>query len=168
MSKLFNSLLKPPAVAAIAAAAALAVPAATRAGGPTITYDNDTTPQTIVDWGDCPSFQIDATFMAQRRNEDFYDDQGNLVLERRHVDFSGTLYNAAEPSHALTYEGHFTRTLDVGGQRLTITGLMAHVIVPGSGPVLLAAGELSIDFADGGVVTHGPDGDLTALCAALG
>jgi hypothetical protein len=28
--------------------------------------------------------------MAQRRNEDFLDAQGNLVLERRHVDFTGT------------------------------------------------------------------------------
>jgi hypothetical protein len=167
MLLLFNSWKKLAAVVAVAAAGALAGPAATLASGPVITYDNDTTPLTIEDWGDCPGFQINATFMAQRRNEDFLDAQGNLILERRHVDFTGTLYNAAEPSHALDYEGHFTRTLNLSQGRLTINGLMAHVIVPGSGAILLAAGDLSVDLDSGDVVRHGPDGDLDALCAAL-
>ena len=152
----------------IATAVTLGVaPALASASGPVITFDNDTAPQTIIDWGDCHGFRIDATFMAQRRNENFLDAQGNLILQRRHVDFSGTLYNAANPSHALPYAGHFTRTLDIAASTLTFNGLLAHVIVPGSGVMLLAAGDLSIDLASGDVVTHGPNGDLTALCAAL-
>jgi hypothetical protein len=153
----------------IAAAVALGVaPASASASGPVITFDNDTTPQSITDWADCPSFRIDATFMAQRRNENFMDANGNLILQRRHVDFTGTLYNAANPSRALPYEGHFTRIEDVAASTLTFDGLLSRVTLPGSGVIFLSAGvELNND-ANGDVVTHGPDGDLTALCAALG
>jgi hypothetical protein len=152
-------------LAATVAVAALAVPAAALADGPVIWFNNDTTPQTIEEWGDCPTFTIDATFQAQRRNEDFYDAAGNLILERRHVDFTGTLYNASTPARAVPYEGHFTLTIDFTTNTLTFTGLLTHAIVPGSGVINLTAGITHITPTD--VIEHGPSGDLTQLCAAL-
>ena len=153
-------------LAATAAAAALIVPAASRAAGPVIWTNDDQTPQSIVDWGDCPTFTIDSTFMAQRRNEDFYDDQGNLVFERRHIDFTGSLYNESNPLGALPYEGHFTLTFDFTNGTVTNRGLVTHVIVPGSGVINLTAGSATFTPTD--AIVHGPNGDLTELCAALG
>lgn len=153
------------ALVAVAASAALAVPAASRAAGPVISSNDDTTPQTIQEWGDCPTFTIDATYMAQRRNEDFYDAQGNLVFERRHIDFTGTLYNESNPLAAVPYEGHFTLTFDFTTGTVTNKGLVTHVIVPGSGVINLAAGSATFTPTD--AIVHGPDGDLTQLCAAL-
>lgn len=152
------------AVAAVALGALVAAGAAS-ASGPVISENNDTTPQSIIEWGDCPGFIIDATFMADRRNEDFYDSQGNLVLERRHVSFTGTLYNDSDPSRSLPYSGDFTRTFDFVNGTFTQTGLGTHVIVPGAGVINLSAG-LFLATPDS-VVQHGPDGDLTQLCAAL-
>jgi hypothetical protein len=152
------------AVAATIAVAALTVPAAALSSGPVISYNNDTTPQTIEEWADCPTFTVDATFMAQRRNEDFYDAAGNLTLERRHVDFTGTLYNRSNPAGALPYEGHFTLTFDFTANTLTLTGLVTHVIVPGSGVINLTTGITIYTPTD--VIEHGPSGDLTELCAA--
>jgi len=154
-------------IGALAATLALAMAVVARAGAPVITNDNDTTPQAIDEWGDCSTFQINATFMARRRNEDFFDAAGNLVLERRHVNFSGALYNASDPTHAATYEGHFTRTLNPVSGTLTITGLMGNVILPGGRIIPLGAGSLTIDFATGDVLSHGRSADLTALCSAL-
>ena len=153
-------------LAATFAIAALTVPAAALADGPVISHNNDATPQTIQEWGDCPTFTIDATFMAQRRNEDFYDPQGNLVFERRHIDFTGTLYNESSPLRAVPYEGHFTLTFDFTTGTVTNKGLVTHVIVPGSGVINLTAGSATFTPTD--AIVHGPDGDLTQLCAALG
>lgn len=153
-------------VLAVVVIAGLAIPAASIASGPVISENNDTTPQFIEQWGDCPGFTIDATYMADRRNEDFYDAQGNLVLERRHVQFSGVLYNESDPSRSLTYTGDFTLTFDDVANTLTVTGLNDHVIVPGQGVVHLTAG-LTVMYPDGGVVEHGPNGDVTKLCTAL-
>jgi hypothetical protein len=146
---------------------ALALVASAAAAGPVITFDNDATPQTIIDWGDCPGFQIDATFMAQRRNETFYDAGGDPLLQRRHVQFTGTLYNGDEPSKNVVYSGDFTRTFDFTTSTLTITGLSAHVLMRGAGVILLSAGEVTVDLGSGEVVTRGPSGDLTRLCANL-
>ena len=150
---------------ATVAIAWLAVPAASLASGPVVWENDDTSPQTIIEWADCPTFTIDATFMAQRRNEDFYDAQGNLALERRHVDFTGTLYNESEPARVVPYEGHFTLTFDFAANSLTLTGLNTHVIVPGSGVINLTAGIT--EFTPTDAIEHGPNGDLTELCAAL-
>lgn len=152
------------ALAAVAIAA-LVVPATSLAKGPVIWQNNDTTPQSITEWGDCPSYMIDATYMANRRNEDFYDANGNLVLERRHIDYSGVLYNDSDPSKSLPYEGHFDLILDFVAGTVKNTGLVGHVIVPGQGVINLTAGLFYAgpDF----VIQHGPNGDLTQLCAAL-
>jgi hypothetical protein len=155
-------------IPALVAAVALATPFAARAGGPVISYDNDPTAQSIDDWGDCAGFQIDATFMADRRNEDFLDTDGNLVLERRHVSFTGTLYNHDRPSNSVTYTGDFTLTLDVGAGTLKFSGLRMRVVVPGSGVIGLDAGLAVIGLGTGEVVKHGPNGDLTRICAVLG
>lgn len=155
-------------VIALATLVASAFAATATASGPVITFNNDTSPQTIIEWGDCPTFQIDALFMAQRRNETFYDQAGDPVLQRRHVSFTGTLYNATDPSKSVTYAGDFTRTLDYATGIVRITGLNEHVVLPGQGPVLLGAGELEIDLTSGDtVVSRGPDGDLAAVCGAL-
>jgi hypothetical protein len=146
---------------------ALALASSATAAGPVITFNNDPGPRTIVDWGDCPTFQINATFMAQRRNETFYDNAGNPVLQRRHVSYTGTLYNPATPRNSVTYSGDFTRTTDYTTNTLTITGLSAHVVLPHQGVVLLGAGQLTVDLVSGDTVSHGPTGDLTQLCSVL-
>ena len=162
------SLLSSPrsllAVATVAMGALL-IPAASVASGPVISQNNDTTPQTIIEWGDCPGFMIDATYMANRQNEDFYDSQGNLVLERRHVSYTGVLYNDSNPSKSLPYSGTFILTLDFVAQTVKNSGLVDHVIVPGQGVINLTAGL----FLAGPnfVVEHGPSGNVTQLCTAL-
>lgn len=152
---------------ALVVLAAIAAVGTASASGPVITFADDPAPVPIADWGDCPTFQIDALFMANRRNETFYDSQGNPTLQRRHVSFTGTLYNASNPAHSVTYSGDFTRTLDYTTNILTITGLNSRVVLPGSGVVFLAAGDVQIDRTTGDTVTHGPDGDMAQLCAAL-
>ena len=144
---------------------ALVTAAASTAGGPVITENNDTTPQTIIEWADCPTYVIDATYMANRRNEDFYDSQGNLVLERRHISYTGMLYNESDPSKSLPYEGDFILTFDFVAGTVKNSGLVGHVTVPGQGVINLTAGL----FLAGPnyVVEHGPNGDVTQLCAAL-
>lgn len=148
--------------------ATMLVAATASAGGPVITFANDPSPRTITDWGDCPTFQIDASFMANRRNETFYDADGNPVLQRRHVSFTGTLYNAGDPAKSVAYSGDFTRTFDYATGIARFTGLKAHVIVPGQGVVMLGAGLSAIDTGSGDIVlSRGPSGDLTQLCATL-
>lgn len=139
------------------------------AGGPVITFANDPSPVHLSDVNDCAGFQVDALFMAQRRNETFYDAAGNPVLQRRHVSFTGTLYNVTDPSKSVTYSGDFNRTRDYAANTVQITGLNTHVIVPGSGVVFHVSGTFVIDLESGDtLVEHGPDGsDVTQLCAAL-
>ena len=161
---LFSSPRSFLAVAAVAIAS-LAAPAASFATGPVISRHDDTTPQTIEEWGDCPTFTIDATYMANRRNEDFYDAEGNLVLERRHIDFSGVLYNHDNPNRSVPYEGDFTLTFDFSAGTVSNTGLVTHVVVPGEGVINLTAGFFL--GTETGFIQHGPSGDLTQLCAAL-
>jgi hypothetical protein len=153
------------ALAAIAIAA-LVIPTAALAKGPVISENNDTTPQTITEWADCPTYTIDATYMADRRNQDYYDANGNLVLERRHIDFSGVLYNDSDPSKSVPYAGHFDLVFDFVAGTVANTGLVTHVIVPGQGVINLTAGLFlgGPDF----VVEHGPSGDVTQLCTYLG
>ena len=145
--------------------ASLVIPAASVAKGPVISENDDTTPQSILEWGDCPTFIVDATYMADRRNEDFSDAQGNLVLERRHVSYTGVLYNDSNPSKSLPYSGDFTLTFDFIAGTVKNSGLVDHVIVPGQGVINVTAGLFLAgpDFT----VEHGPSGDLTKLCAAL-
>jgi hypothetical protein len=138
---------------------------AANASGPVITFNNDPAPRSVDDWADCAGFQIDATFMAQRRNETFYDSSGQPVLQRRHVQFTGTLFNAAAPSKSVTYTGDFTRTFDFTTGDLTLNGLDSHAVVPGGGVIELNAGDTVVSATD--VVFHGPDGDVTELCNAL-
>lgn len=151
-------------VAAIAVLAGVLATAA-NASGPVITLNNDPAPLSITGWADCVGFQIDATFMAQRRNETFYDSNGQPVLQRRHVQFTGTLYNAAAPSKSVTYTGDFTRTFNFATGQLSLNGLDSHVVVPGGGVIELNAGDTVVSATD--VVVHGPDGDVTELCSAL-
>ena len=162
------SLLSSPrtllAVAAVAIGALL-VPVVSSASGPVITERDDTTPQSIIEWADCPGFVIDATYMADRRSESWYDAQGNLLLERRHISYSGTLYNDTDPSKALPYEGHFDLIFDNVAGTVRNTGLVGHVIVPGQGVINATAGLFV--GTDSGFVQHGPNGDVTQLCAAL-
>ena len=152
------------ALAAVAIGA-LVLPAASLAKGPVIWQNNDTTPQTITEWGDCPTYTIDATYMANRLNQDYYDANGNLVLERRHIEYSGVLYNDSDPSKSVPYEGHFDLIFDFVAGTVKNTGLVGHVIVPGQGVINLTAGLFFAgpDF----VVEHGPNGDMTQLCSYL-
>ena len=87
------------------------------------------------------SFNTLATFTVTRHYIQFYDDNGNLVKEIRHVDFTGTLYRTDDLSKTIPYAGNWTRTLDVAANTAVSTGLFRYSHPDGSGMVSLDAGR---------------------------
>jgi len=87
------------------------------------------------------SFNTLATFTVTRHYIQFYDDNGNLVKEIRHIDFTGTLYRSDDLSKTIPYAGNWTRTLDVAANTVTSTGLFRYSHPDGSGMVALDPGR---------------------------
>jgi hypothetical protein len=87
------------------------------------------------------SFDTLATFTVTRHFIQFYDDNGNLVKEIRHIDFAGTLYRSDDLSKTIPYAGNWTRTIDVAANTVTSTGLFRYSHPDGSGMVALDAGR---------------------------
>ncbi len=74
-----------------------------------------------------------------RRSITTLDQHANVVLERRHVNFTGTLRNSLTGT-TLPYTGHFTRIFEPATGRLTFVGLVRRTTVPGIGTIELDAG----------------------------
>jgi hypothetical protein len=92
----------------------------------------------------CGTFNV--TFIAHinAHFEQFFSDSGQLVLERRHVQFTGTLTNATSAA-SVPYEGNFIRTLDVLANTLTLEGLINMTALPDEGVVAMAAGRNEVN-----------------------
>ncbi len=93
---------------------------------------------------------FDVLFSAtiKRRSITTLDEAGNVILERRHVDFTGTLKNSMTGT-TLPYTGHFTRVFEPATGRLTFIGLRRRTTVPGIGTIELDAGISVIDDPTG-------------------
>ncbi|MEO6456836.1 MAG: hypothetical protein ABIO92_00970 [Chloroflexia bacterium] len=93
----------------------------------------------------CPSFNVLVTFTVERRNITFYEN-GSPVLQRRHINFEGTLYNAVT-GYSVPYDGTWTRTQDFVENTVTYTGKRFQVQIPGQGVLALEVGRLVLDFS---------------------
>ena len=89
----------------------------------------------VANWGDivCNGFTINFTFRADTHSDQTYDAAGNVVLEMRHVVFTGTLSNSTNPAKVVPYAGNFLRTMDYkANNTLTFSGLLSTVGSPGA------------------------------------
>ena len=127
---------------------ALILAASASAGGPahvSVTI-NQTTP--VNNFSCTPfgySFDVVSTFTVTRDSQLFYDDNGNLTKEIRHVDFTGTLYRSDDLSATIPYAGRWQRTLDVAANTVTNTGLTRYSHPDGSGMVSYDPGRTVLD-----------------------
>ena len=93
-------------------------------------------------------FEVLYSATINRRSITTLDEAGNVILERRHVDFAGTLKNSMT-GRTLPYTGHFTRVFEPATGRLTFIGLVRRTTVPGIGTIELDAGISVIDDPTG-------------------
>jgi hypothetical protein len=91
------------------------------------------------------AWDVLSTFTVTRRSTLFYDSDGNLAKEIRHVDFTGTLYRSDNLSATIPYAGTWNRTLDVAANTVTNTGLMRYSHPDGSGMVSMDPGRTVFD-----------------------
>lgn len=118
----------------------------------------------------CATLILNATI--ERHFTVFYDAQGTLVRQLRHVAFTGSITNATTGNVA-PYQGHFNLVFDYADGTLTRTGDFDRVVVPGSGVLTFAAGTqvTAGEFVDSEVLFQSTRGDLAAffadVCAAL-
>jgi hypothetical protein len=130
----------------------------------TVCHWTETSGGPISDWQDCPTFTIDATYVATRQYTVFYDASGNPTRELRHISYTGILTNRTTGS-SVPYVGDFNREFDYTTGVLRITGLETRIPLPGGGSMVLGAGYSLID-ANGDVVSHGPS-NSALLCSVL-
>jgi hypothetical protein len=121
----------------VALSVPLVLAAGAAAAAPVITYTTDQIAQPIPFGINCGSFKVLVTLDAEGTNINFLDDANQLVKQIRHVQFTGTLYNSADLSKSVPYEGDFTRTWDGVANTTTFTGVHFRVLVPGQGVLAL-------------------------------
>jgi hypothetical protein len=161
------------ALLVITTVAALAATSAASADGPV--FQTQTASAANVPWGPrCGSEPILASFTVTRRIQSYYDD-GQLVLQRRHVTGAGTI-TLASTGTSLPYEVDFTITTDVASRTATIAGQQAHVLLPGGGIVFQNSGRLIQNIAtlppaildEAGPHDYFDPNGTERVCAALG
>ena len=146
-------------------ALALAVPGMATAVAPTV--ETMTVHRHFVFADACGTFSVIADFDAERRVTTFYDQDGNPIRRVIHAQTPGTITNSVT-GKSLPALGVRVITTDLLTGAVTSTATNVHVVVPGMGTVMLAAGHFGIDdngepFADGRL-----DPPVTeALCEAL-
>jgi hypothetical protein len=134
---------------AVAIAFGPAAPA--HADAPVITTQTFVRSGDLLDGASCPGSTAHVLFTSEIsiRYWRLYDDAGALLLERRHVSFTGTLTGTATGRTA-PYQGHFTRTFDFRTGELTFTGLRFQTV--GSGSTSLDAGRVVVIEPSGEVI----------------
>lgn len=142
-------------------------PAPVAASGPVI-FDVHLTRHGLYE--NCGSFNV--TFVADinAHFEQFFNDSGQLVLERRHVQFTGALTNATTGA-SLPYEGNFIATRDVAANTLTNDGVFRKTEVPGEGVLAIAAGRTVLNATTFAVISESgqtPAAYNDAICRLLG
>lgn len=118
--------------------AALVLAGSASAGGPSHVSVTLTVSTPVDNFSCTPygyTFNVLSTFTVTRDSQLFYDANGNLTKEIRHVDFTGTLYRSDDLSATIPYAGRWQRTLDVAANTVTNTGLMRYSHPDGSGMV---------------------------------
>jgi len=157
---------------ALTSVTALALAATAVADGPAITWNSSgtTTPQFFAS---CGSYNILFTFSAEGHRQSWYDANGALLREQRHVQFTGTLYNASDLAKQVTYDGSWERFYDASMQTWTITGRHFRAERPGGAVIAVDAGRELYDALTGSFLSEGEgannySGFVTAVCAALG
>ena len=141
-----------------------------RADGPVITPVSRIVTTPIPFGASCGSFSILFTVDFEGTNISFYDEQNQLLQQIRHGSFTGALYDSADLSKTVPYEGHFTRTFDATTNTITVEGLRFQVLLPGQGIVAMDAGRQVIDTLTGATVTEtgqGLAGFTANVCPAL-
>jgi hypothetical protein len=150
---------------------ALVFAATAVADGPVITWNSSgtTTPRFFAS---CGSYNILLTFSAEGHRQSWYDANGVLVREQRHVQFTGTLYNSTDLSKQVTYDGSWERFYDASTQTWTLTGRHFRAEAPGGAVIAVDAGRELYDALTGSFLSEGEGANnysdfVTAVCAAL-
>ena len=123
---------------------------------------------------DCAEFGFTHTedYQITRSVIDFYDHEGNLVREVRHVRFVGTATNDVT-GKMIPVTGVRHLVFDFVAGTFTETGVLRHVTVPSAGIVLHESGRIVLPLEEGlePLFVAGPhelqEGDVAAFCAAL-
>ena len=116
----------------------------------------------------CGAFNVNFVADINAHYEQFFNDSGQLTLERRHVQFTGTLTNATSGA-SVPYEGNYIRTWDVSAGTITIVGERRKTEVPGEGVLAIAAGRLFINTTTGVISESGQTDENynAAICRLL-
>jgi hypothetical protein len=119
----------------------------------------------------CEDFTVTSQFQVTRTTTQYYDQEGTLLREVRHVIFTGSQTND-ENGTSLPVNGTFHVVLDFVALTFTATGSARHVTVPGSGIVLNDSGRtVSSLIDDSPLFMAGPHqdllGDYATICEAL-
>lgn len=150
----------------LALLAATVAPAA--ADAPVITTTTINVPNPAPSDFSCPSFNVLVTLTLQRRDINFYED-GALVLQQRHIDFEGMLYNATT-GYSVPYDGNWNRTQDFVENNVTMTGKRFRVQIAGQGVMALDVGRTELDLSYNPpqvIFAAGQHEFVTQLCQAL-
>jgi hypothetical protein len=110
----------------------------------------------------CQGFDVWFSADYEATFTDFHDGSGDVVRSTMHLQFSGTLYNEANPSRSLPYQGIANFTWF--GDTLRATG--TYVAWIDGKPVQLETGLALVDNATGDVTLHGLWQDAL-LCVPL-
>jgi hypothetical protein len=116
----------------------------------------------------CGTFNVNLVAHIDAHFEQFFDASGQLALERRHVQFTGTLTNAITGA-SVPYEGNYIRTLDVPAGTVSLIGLRRETAVDGQ-VLAMAAGSLLINTRTGATISESGRTDESynaAICALL-
>lgn len=136
--------------------ALLALGGTATAGAPLV--ERSTVHRYFDDFYVCDGFDVAGDFDIRRTAIEFAD---RFVIHR---DIEGTLRNS-KTGATLPVREHDMITFYADGS-VRITGEALHVVVPGTGTVLLIAGRNEFD-AEGNPISHGRN-DEPLVCAALG
>jgi hypothetical protein len=146
---------------------------AANAGKPVVVEKKATFMRVFAGIPDCLPYGFTTTgrFTITRTTRQFYNRNGTLVREVRHIRFLGSETNDVT-GKSLPVNGVRNITLNFVKGTFTETGVLRHVTVPGSGMVLHESGRLVTGLEDERVIFEaGPHqlfhGDVAAFCAAL-
>jgi hypothetical protein len=117
----------------------------------------------------CDSFVVDGASSGMARIKTVYGETGALVLEQRHVSFTGTLTNRSSGA-LMTYTGSFSLTFDFVAQTVTITGSQVRLLSPDDGVDVVQAGRVVVDLSQdppAEIFLAGPKEADANICAYL-
>ena len=122
----------------------------------------------------CDGFRILEAYTTDWTIYDYYDSEGNLDRQVRHVVANGKVYNSKNPENFLAYKNVTYKHIyegGIGGGNDTIVGAYYKLTAPGYGEILLEVGRIIIDPKGDILFKAGPSdltsGDTQALCAYL-